>query len=199
MRKTLQPRKIFAVFFCLLCLTAALAEAASAAEGRAGDRLFLLSPTVNWYFPTAGKAKSAFGNSWNSFGIAVNLEALGWEASEWRAAGFEIHPYLGYFRANNGDNGADVIPLGLDARWKLAPWGVVNPYVGLGVAGYGVRLEDHDAEVDTGWKSAFGGRLTFGADITRWFNVQAAYNLISDVEGYDISGFSLQGKFKIYF
>jgi hypothetical protein len=194
-KETLRFHKICAAFFCLLCLSAVFAKEAFAAEGR----LFFLSPTVSWYFPTDGKTKDAFGDSWSGWGVAVNLEALGWGLSGLEAAGLEFHPYLNYFHADKGGNDAHIIPLGLDARWNFGRWGVVSPYVGLGIAGYGIRFEDRDAGVDTGWRSAFGGRLMFGADITRWFNIQAAYNVISDVKGYDLSGFSLQGKFKIYF
>jgi hypothetical protein len=176
-------------------MTAVFAETAFAA----GDKLFFLSPTVGWYFPTDSKTRSAFGNSWGSFGVAVNLEALGWDLFSWEAAGVKLSPYLQYFHADKGGNDAHIIPVGLDARWDFAQLGIVSPYVGLGVAAYGVRFEDREAGIDTGWRSAFGGHLLFGADITRWFNIEAAYNLISDVKGYDLSGFSLQGKFKIYF
>jgi hypothetical protein len=181
-----------------LCLTFVFAETASAEESSEG-KLFFLSPTYERYFPTDGKTKNAFGDSWGGWGVSVNLEALGWGLPGWEVAGLKLRPYLSYFRADKGGNDAHVIPLGVDLRWNLARLGVFSPYVGLGVAGYGVRFEDRDAGVDTGWRGAFGGRLMFGADITRWFNIQAAYNLMSDVEGYNLSGFSLQGKLKIYF
>jgi hypothetical protein len=192
--KKLQSHKFLAALSCLLCLTAS-AKASFAEAGK----LFFLSPTAGWYFPTDGKTKKAFGDSWSGLGISINLEALGWDVSGWEAAGLKLRPYFNYFHTKKGDNDAHIIPIGLDARWDLGEWGIFNPYVGLGIAGYGVRFEDRRAGVDTGWRGAFGGRLMFGADITRWFNIQAAYNLISDVEGYDLSGFSLQGKLKIYF
>ncbi|MDR2175995.1 MAG: hypothetical protein LBO82_08705 [Synergistaceae bacterium] len=198
MKKTLRSHKISVVLLCLLCLPLVFAEAAFAAENK-GDSLFFLSPTYGWYFPASGKTKDAFGDSWGGWGIAVNLEALGWGTSGWEVAGLSLRPYFGYFHADKGDNDAHIIPVGIDARWDLMQLGVVSPYVGVGVAGYGIRFEDREAGVDTGWRGAFGGRLMFGADITRWFNIQAAYNLISDVEGYNLSGFSLQGKLKIYF
>jgi hypothetical protein len=193
--KKSQFHKIFAVLFCLLLLTSVFTKP-SFAEA---DKLFFLSPTIGWYFPTNGKTKNAFGDSWTSWGIALNLEALGGGIADWEIAGLRLQPYFNYFHTEKGDNDAYVIPVGLDARWDLGKWGVVSPYVGLGVAGYGIRFEDRGAGVDTGWRGAFGGRLMFGADITRWFNIQAAYNMISDVEGYDLSGFSVQGKLKIYF
>jgi hypothetical protein len=204
MKEILRVRKICALLVvacCFLGAAAVFAERAFAAEKgtEKGERLFLLSPTYSWYFPTAGKTKNAFGSSWSGLGVAVNLEALGWGVFDWEIAGLTLHPYFGYIHGDKGDNDVHIIPIGLEARWNLGQWSMVAPYVGMGVSVYGVRLEDRDAGVDTGWRGAFGGRLTFGADITRWFNVQAAYNLMSDVEGYDLSGFSLQGKLKIYF
>jgi hypothetical protein len=193
-----KSRRGLAAFFCFLCLASVFAETAFA-EGDSEGKLFFLSPTYGWYFPTDGKTKNAFGDSWGSWGIAVNLDALGFGLSGWEIAGLRLRPYLNYFHADKGDNEAHIIPLGVDLRWDLARLGVVSPYVGLGIAGYGIRFEDRVAGVDTGWRGAFGGRLMFGADITRWFNVQAAYNVMSDVEGYNLSGFSLQGKLKIYF
>jgi hypothetical protein len=189
-----RKRKFFSSLAAAFCLAAVFAQAAFAE-----DKLFFLSPTAGWYFPTAGKTKDAFGDSWGGLGVTVNLEAFGWGASDWEETGFKLQPYFGYFHADKGNNDAHIIPLGLEARWNLGQWSVFSPYVGLGVAGYGVKFEDRAAGVDTGWRSAFGGRLMLGADVTRWFNIQAAYNLISDVEGYDFSGFSLRGKLKIYF
>jgi hypothetical protein len=143
--------------------------------------------------------KNAFGSSWNGFGIALNLESLGSGLSEWEAAGLKLYPYFGYFHTDNGGSDAHIIPLGLEARWYMGEWSVFSTYVGLGVGGYGVNFEDREAGIDTGWRGAFGGRLLLGANITRWFDIYAAYDLISDVKGYNLSGFSIQGKLKIYF
>jgi outer membrane protein W len=114
-------------------------------------------------------------------------------------AGFSFVPYFGLYHGEKRDNDAWIIPIGIQARWSLSEHGSLRPYVGIGIAGYGIKFEDRSAGVDTGWRSAFGGRFTLGMDITRWFNVEAAYNIVSEVKDYDLSGFSLQGKFRIYF
>jgi hypothetical protein len=115
------------------------------------------------------------------------------------AAGLRFTPYFGLYHGEKHDNDAWIVPLGIQARWGLSEHGSLRSYAGVGVSAYGIKFDDRSAGVDTGWKSAFGGRFMLGMDITRWFNVEAAYYIVSDVKDYDLSGFSLQGKFKIYF
>jgi hypothetical protein len=64
---------------------------------------------------------------------------------------------------------------------------------------YGVKFEDRAAGIDTGWKAAGGGRVMFRADMSRWLILEASYNAISEVRGYNFSGFAVGAKIKIYF
>ncbi len=185
---------LIAALLCAACLIAGSAGAARADDAK----LFFLSPTYAWYFPTSSKAKNAFGSTWEGFGVTLNMETFGW-TNTLRAGDFRLHPYFGYFHASEGPNDAYVIPVGLEGRWHLDQTGPVQPYIGLGVAGYAVSFEDKAADIDTGWRGAFGGRVMIGADITKWFNLQASYNLISEVKGYDLSGFAVQAKVNLYF
>jgi hypothetical protein len=186
-------------FVVLLYFAIACAGTARADEEENGKSLFFLSPTVNWYFPTEQRARDAFGHRWFGVGVSVNLESLGFGMSGFNAGDVRLYPYFGYFGVSHGDNDAHLIPIGIEARWNLAQTGILSPYFGVGVAGYGVKFEDREAGVDTGWRGALGGRLMFGTDITKWFNLQVAYNIITDVEDYNLSGFSIQGKLRIYF
>jgi hypothetical protein len=161
-----------------------------------GKKLFFLSPTAGGYFPTDSKTREAFGSAWWGVGVTLNAETL---FGGFDAAGISFGPYFGLYHGENQDNDAWIIPLGLQARWNLSEQGGIRPYASVGVAGYGIKIEDRPAGVDTGWKGAFGGRFMLGMDITRWFNVEAAYNIVSEVKDYDLSGFSIQGKFRIYF
>lgn len=186
--------KIFCISMALLCCAAC----AFPGTARADDaRLFFLSPTYSWYFPSSGKAKSAFGSTWEGFGVALNMETFGW--SNKLSSGFRLHPYFGFYHSSERGNEAYVVPIGLEARWQLEEAGAMRPYFGIGLAGYGVSLEDKAADVDTGWRAAFGGRVMVGADITKWLNLQASYNVVSDVKGYDLSGFGIQAKINLYF
>jgi hypothetical protein len=178
----------------LLCMAFFITTLAGAAEG--GEKLFFLSPALTGYFPTGSRVQNAFGSSWLGVGVALNMEAL---TGGVEAAGLHFVPYFGLYHGEKHDNDAWIIPIGIQARWGLTEQGNLRPYAGIGIAGYGINFEDRSAGVDTGWKSAFGGRFMLGMDVTRWFNVEAAYNIVSDVKGYDLSGFSIQGKFKIYF
>jgi hypothetical protein len=178
-------------FLCALFFMAACSEAAED-----NKRLFFLSPTISGYIPVGSRARDAFGSSWWGLGVSLNMEALLGEAD---AANFSVSPYFGLYHGGKSGSDAWIIPVGVQVSWRLYAQGSLRPYAGIGVAGYGIKLEEPAAGADTGWKGAFGGRLVLGTDITRWFNVEAAYNVVSDVEGYDFSGFSLQGKLKIYF
>ncbi|MDR2180697.1 MAG: hypothetical protein LBP21_10345 [Synergistaceae bacterium] len=164
------------------------------AEG--GKKLFFLSPVITGYFPTDSSVESAFGSSWWGIGVSLNMETL---TGGVEAAGLRLAPYFGLYHGEKHDNDAWIIPIGIQGRWGLSEHGSLRSYAGIGVAGYAIKLDDRSAGIDTGWKSAFGGRVMLGVDITRWFNVEAAYNIVSDVKDYDLSGFSLQGKLKIYF
>ena len=162
-------------------------------------KLFFLSPTIDWYFPTSGKVRDAFGSAWMGFGVSLNMEAFGWQESSLKIGGVKFFPYMGYFHADEGDNDAYIIPLGLETRWTLREQDDMRFYLGLGLSGYGVKFDDRSAGVDSGWKAAFGGRVLLGMDVTRWLNIHAAYNAITDVSGYDFGGFSAGAKIKIYF
>ena len=154
------------------------------------DKLFFLSPTYGGYFPTSGKTKDAFGSSWTGFGVAFNLESLGWNTSNWK-----LHPFSGFYHADEGDNDAYIIPLGLEFR----KWMTENAYVGLGASVNAVKFEVRDEGIDTGWRGAVGARISLGVNVTRWLEINAAYNFMSEVKDYDFSGFSALGKINIYF
>lgn len=187
---------VVAVFFCC-CVLLSVGERLALAS----DKPFLLSPVVGWYFPTDGKTKDAFGDNWFSIGVTLNFEALGWKKSSINSGNVKLYPFFGYIHASEGNNAAHIVPIGLEARWNLAREedATIKPYWGLGAALYGVKFHDRDAGVESNWRGTFGGRLMAGTDITKWFNIEAAYHLISDVKGYDFSGFSVRGKVTFWF
>ena len=186
-----------AVFSLLFCIAYIMAETPDAVYAGESQDLFFLSPAADWYFPSDGKTKNAFGNSWGGFGVTLNLEALN-EDGGWGWDNSRLYPYIGFFHADEGGSDAYLVPVGIEFRWHFGD-SFFRPYIGLAGSVYGVKFEHRGGGIDTGWKGAWGGRLSVGMDITRWFSVQGAYNFVSDVKGYDMSGFSVQGKFKIYF
>lgn len=184
--------------FCWILSSCLLPLPAFAQEDK---KPFLLSPTAGWYLPTSSKTRNAFGDSWFGFGVALNLGALGFENTGFEVAKVRLYPYLGYINGSKGDNAAHIVPLGLEARWNLAheEESVIKPYVGLGAAVYGVKFHNRGAGVESNWRGAYGGRMLVGTDITKWFNLEASYNLISKVKDYDFSGFSINAKITFYF
>lgn len=160
---------------------------------------FFLSPNASWFFPSSGKVKDAFGDSWGGLGVGINPEAFGWKQNDPEGGKMQLSPYFGYFSAEKGDNDAHIIPLGIEARWALKEWDSVKTYLGLGLAGYAVKFEDRAAGIDTGWKAAGGGRVMLQADISKWLTLEASYNAISSVEGYNFGGFSIGAEISFYF
>lgn len=196
-----RPRFSFVLLLASLCLAlyGGTAFAQDSGEEEKEQRPFFLSPTASLYMPTDGKTKDAFGKTWSGFGVAINTAAFGWEKPGFEVAGVVLTPFIGYYHADRRDNDAHIIPVGLETRWTLADNGSFQPYAGLGLSVSAVKFDDHDAGVKTGWKAAAGGRFVLGADIGRWLNIQAAYNLMDDVENYDFSGFSIGAKISFYF
>jgi hypothetical protein len=84
----------------------------------------------------------------------------------------------------------------LETRWLLSDNEKFQPYAGLGLSISITKFEDRDAGVETGWKVAPGGCVIQGADINKWPNLYASYNLMSDVEGYNFSGFLSGRKYR---
>lgn len=187
------------ILFAIFCLSPVISGRVCATETEGGKSPFLLSPTVSWYLPTDGKTKDTFGSTWSGFGASLNMEALGWKKPGWEVGSLTLRPFVGYYRADHRDNDAHIVPLGIETLWTRPESGKFQPYAGLGLFVSPIKFEDRDAGVKTGWKAAAGGRVVLGADINKWLNVQAAYHLMSEVEGYDFSGFSIAAKITFYF
>ena len=163
--------------------------------------LFFLSPSFGLYFPTSGKTKDAFGDSWSAFGVSLNLGALTGKSLVVRTGSVELRPFFGYISGEEGDNDIKIIPIGLESRWHLYTNDTVRLYTGVGFSLSLMKFDIPESNIDTSWRGALGGRIMLGADVTKWLNLQAAYNLInvSRVEGYNFNGFSLRARINLYF
>lgn len=197
---------LFVMLFACLGLFPFGCDAAFAKGGDEGDekssaqrRPFFLSPEASLYLPSHGKTKDAFGDSWSGFGVGINPEAFGWDGPDFEIGGIALSPYFGYFNTERRGNDAHIIPIGVETRWLLGGNEKFQPYAGLGLSLSAVKFEDKDAGVKTGWKVAPGGRVMLGADINKWLNVHASYNVMSDVEGYNFSGFAIGAEISFYF
>ena len=194
-------KKIFlTLLFFVVSAVSFFPVTASANEEKREKKLFFLSPSAEWYFPSSQKVQDAFGNSWGGLGVDINPEAFGWgrKRPDQKVGEMRFSPYFGYFNADNGDNEAHIVPVGIDARWMLKEWGSTKVYAGVGLAGYGVKFKDWEANIDTGWKAAGGGRILFEID-GKWLTFHTSYNAVSDVEGYNFGGFTIGAKIKFYF
>lgn len=191
---------LFFAVFAVCCLSGAALANEEKEKKEREKKIFFLSPSVEWYFPSAKKAQDAFGRSWGGLGVDINMEAFGWgdKRPPAKLGEARFSPYFGYFHAEKGNNEAHLIPIGVDVRWMLKEWGNIRAYFGVGLAGYGVKFEDRDAGLDTGWKAAGGGQVLFELD-AKWLTLNAAYNAVTDVKEHNLSGFSVGAKINFYF
>ena len=162
-------------------------------------RLFFLSPAAGWYFPTDSKTKDTFGNTWTSFGISLNLGALKGTEMIVRTGGFELRPFFGYISQEHNNNDIKIIPVGLESRWQLYKNDSFRFYSGLGMSVNFVKFDIPSENIDISWRGVVGGRLLLGADVTKWLNIQATYNIVDKVEGYDFNGLNLRARINLYF
>jgi outer membrane protein W len=124
---------------------------------------------------------------------------VGWENPDFKLGGIALSPFFGYYNSEKRGNNAHIIPIGMEALWELGDDKNFRPYAGLGLSLSAVKFEDRDAGVKTGWKAVLGGRIVLGADINKWLNIQASYSLMSDIAGYNFSGFSIGAGITFYF
>jgi hypothetical protein len=190
---------ILFAWFCLLLFCCGTAFAEEGAEEKPKRKPFFLTPNAGVYLPTHGKTKDAFGSSWTGLGVGVNPEAFGWDEPDFEIGGVALSPYFGYFNTKERGNDAHIIPIGVETRWVFGNDEAFKPYVGLGLSVSAVKFEDRDAGVKTGWKVAPGGRILLGSEFNKWLNIHASYNLMSDVKGYNFSGFSIEAEITFYF
>lgn len=162
-------------------------------------RLFLLSPSAGWYFPTDSKTKDTFGNTWTAFGVSLNLGALKGTEMIVRTGGFELRPFFGYISQEHNNNDIKIIPIGLESRWQLYKNDNFRFYSGLGLSVNFVKFDIPSENIDISWRGALGGRVLLGADVTKWLNIQATYNIVDTVECYDFDGFHLRARINLYF
>lgn len=201
MKKTL----LFLLFTLIFCLAAApltaadLETAANADNGKAEKKLFFLSPSASYFFPSSGKTRDTFGSSWGGVGVALNPEALGWETPRLKTAGITLTPFIGYSYAKEGDNKAYIIPVGVATGWTLKEGKHYRTSIGLGLSANGVRVKVPDEGINSDWKVALGGRVTLAYSLAKWLDLTAGYSLMTDVEGYSFNGFTIGAKVNFYF
>ena len=186
----------FLVFFSIFPTRSESAEI----DSQVDRSPFYVSPSLIGYFPTSGKTKCAFGDSWWGVGVTINPQAFGIDNVLEEFGNAELYPFLAYYHGEKGNNEAHIIPLGVDARWRLFRdrSDDFRPYAGIGAFIAGVKFNICPLNYDCGWKGTFGGRAFIGFDLSSWFNLQASYNWMSDVGGFDFSGFEIRGTFNFY-
>jgi hypothetical protein len=154
-----------------------------------------LGLNVGGYFPSGGRARQAFGNTWLGFGPTFG-SVTGWK-------GFSIHPDLQSLYevgSSPDDNNKAFVVLGgvsfrytfessfyyEDDKWKIHTFA---PYVGFTTDLQYSDIVAHYYGVSVKTLTP-AGTVYVGTTIGKNFYIEGRYTLLSSVEGFDLSGAS---------
>jgi hypothetical protein len=148
---------------------------------------FYIGPELGLYFPTDSKAKDAFGDSIFSYGIGLGAIT---RASEKGAFGVDFRLIAGRGSSNGR---LFMAPLGAAYARSIGnpQTQTTIPYYGVSVNVIPNHIESDKYDVSPKLRWAGGGSVFVGTTFAERAYVSARYNLISKIEGFNLSGFSL--------
>jgi hypothetical protein len=101
---------------------------------------------------------------------------------------------VGSIRQKNDDSHAYIYPVGVSFSHKFMQTKKMSANVGVGTSLYLIDLYSKDANLDTGLKTGGGACVFVGTQLGKHVSLEASYNAITRMQGYDLSGLSLSGK-----
>lgn len=153
---------------------------------------FRIGPEVGVYLPTDGTVRDRFGKSWLSLGLGFGSFA---NVTDKGGLGFDLS--LQYQK--HGDNRVFLLPAGLGYRVALSQTdgskGFV-PYAGITGDVYFADIRAVQDNVHSGFHESGGGSLLLGANLGTSANVEARYQFVGRIKGYDFSGLSLTAGYR---
>lgn len=161
-------------------------------EQKERRRVPAFGPQVGFYFPTSGRTRDAFGDTWVNYGVGfqpLNLQSRRGSATLDIAA----------FSARRSGARAFIVPISFIYKIALGGGGDVegetdrgiNPYTGFSLGLYLADLRADRYNVSSGWQGGFGGSALFGITYQRSIFVEARYHLISELKSFELSGLNL--------
>lgn len=161
-------------------------------EQRERRRVPAFGPQVGFYFPTSGRARDAFGDTWVNYGI-------GFQPLDLQTRRGSATLDIAAFSARRSGARAFIVPVSF--IYKIALGGgrdvegesdkSFNPYTGFSLGLYLADLRADRYNVSSGWQGGFGGSALFGVTYQRSVFVEARYHLISKLKSFELSGLNL--------
>lgn len=144
-----------------------------------------LKPTAGFYYPTSGKTRSTFGNTWTMVGLTIDYRDDDRSKSRFQ---FQIDG----IRRKSGIDQAAIFPIGFKYTERLNASRTFSPYLG-GTLGWCIADVRSVADgIDTGLRSVgVGGSGFVGANVGMNVKLEAAYHVFPNIKGFNLSGFSI--------
>lgn len=146
-----------------------------------------LAPRTGYFVPSSAKTKDRFGDSWGLLTLDVKL-GLSKDIDN------RNQLYLGteniYVARKNNNGHLYSIPVGVRFTHRLSD-DASAAYIGFGAAQYFVDIESKQDNINANWHNTFGGNVFIGKRIGRNGFVQANYDIIRDIEGFNVSGLNI--------
>ena len=138
---------------------------------------------VGVFFPTSAKVRDRFGDSWYGFGLSFG------------GSGCPSCPTLGtdfaFVSRDSGNNYVYLLPVGVSYIYPLPATANVVPYVGVGADLVFSDILSIPDNVHAGIRMGTELGLITGIAFFQNWQLQARYNFLSPIAGFDFSGLSL--------
>ncbi len=151
---------------------------------------FRVGPELGVFVPTSSKARDRFGDAWFTFGLGLGpVERLT------KPDLFEFDFGLSYRRSD--DNHVLLVPVGVKYIHALSATNGAQdkaqamPYVGAATDLYLADVRSQPDNVRSGLTTGVGASVLAGVAFSGSAHVEARYQFVSNIRGFDFSGFSL--------
>lgn len=145
-----------------------------------------IGPDIGTYLPTSARTRDRFGSAWLILGFGVGNVS-------------DIHPShrvsfdLNVLGASRSGERVLLVPFGLSYSVALGPETAATvPYAGISADGAVVDLRSDRDHLPSRTSLTGGGSLFVGTRFSQTGYVEARYNALGAVRGFDLSGITLR-------
>jgi len=149
---------------------------------------FYIGPEVGVFLPTSSKTSNRFGSTWYSLGLAIGPVS---NVPQGGAFSFDF----GVQYQSRSGNHVLLVPLGAEYRIPLSQATSAQPYAGVTADAYIVNLKSSVDNV-SGTQLTGGASALIGLNVGKNTNIEARYQFVSSVKGFDFSGLSLSAGYR---
>ena len=150
---------------------------------------FYIGPEVGVFFPTSSKTSNRFGSAWYSLGLALG------PVSSVSTSGSLSFDFGLQYQSRSG-NHVLLVPLGAEYRIGLSQrTASAQPYAGVAADLYIVNVKSGEDNVNA-TEATGGASALIGLNVGKNTNLEARYQFVSSVKGFDFSGLSLSAGYR---